>query len=280
VLDKPKPRSRRSSVAQIGFAQVSIFGRAPLDLSSGEALSASLVPGVSRQRYRRIWRMGQWRQDKGVIFGRIGFEGLVGPSERWNAELQDFEPTELYGGYTSPFAIDLATLRVAFQLRSQTIEMTTFTANFAALLNEATDIWRWRVTPDVRTTDWEAWVHSLSRVTRVDATLLLPNPHFEFDDIEELMEKTNSAALEIIAKADPDDAEGINVGEGFLAHVIEHVKQYGTLKATGETAQGRQTEWRKGGTPERTRAPANPESSEVEFETLREQLEGDEEEEQ
>jgi hypothetical protein len=89
--------------------------------------------------------MGQVRIEGLSIVGRIGFEA-ANMVELWDEAARDFREETLRAGLTSPFAIDPAKMRVAFQLRSGAIRVRSFTGALQALMNEVS-VERWRVAP-------------------------------------------------------------------------------------------------------------------------------------
>jgi len=112
--------------ARISFARVEARSlSAPFDA----ALKGSLHPATAYARYTRTWRMGRWREDDGLILGRIGFESR-GVTGRFHEEEGDFEPAALTEGATSPFVIDVASQRIAFQVRTGVIRPQTSPALF------------------------------------------------------------------------------------------------------------------------------------------------------
>lgn len=231
---------------------------------------ASLRPGTRSTRYGRTWRMAQYRRSDGVVAGRIGFEA-GSAVERWNEELQDFHPTQMLEGHTSPFAIDLNTLRLVFQLRPGIIKPLTFTENFRALLEAASE-YRWRVDPepDLNARAWDEWLAEVERVTEVHVTMLRPNPHYSFGDIEQLIEGAHARSLEVIARASREQVEGLKVDEGWLADALSHARDYGKYSAKGQTRDGTKMEWKEGeqGQPKRITTDVDPVTSEVSTERL------------
>jgi hypothetical protein len=174
VDDGGAPPEVPPATARISFARIE-------SISLGEpfpdAIRQSLAPGTSYWRYTRLWRMGQWQELDGLLYGRIGFEAPA-MTEVWNDEIADFEEAAFHGGTTAPFVIDLSDQRVAFQVRPGVIRPTTFTGALQALLNTTSVLARWRVHPDTYEVDWPTWLRSVDRVLQLRIRVERPNPHY------------------------------------------------------------------------------------------------------
>lgn len=197
------------------------------------ALEESLEPGTAITRYDRTWRFGQWTLmlDGQVIVGRMGFESRDAPTEVWNERVKDFRVQHPRLGQTSQFAINRTSLRVAFQLRGQTIRPQTFRGNFLALLREAAGH-RWKFDLEgVGQPSWEDWLGGVSRLTKLRVVMRPPNPRFNDEEIESLFEEAKSSAVELALTGGED---GLDIqSSDFVIHAIEHARQYGTYEATG-----------------------------------------------
>jgi hypothetical protein len=265
--------------AHIAFARLRLREdpRDPTDLFSvpdSDAFLQSLRVGAQETRYGRTWRMAQWHPaDPHYVLGRIGFE-VAGATETWSEARSDFQVTEMTQGHTSPFAVDLRTLRVAFQVRPGQIKVTTFTENLRALL-EAGGPYLWEVRPESDRPSWEEWLASVARVSEVRLTIHTPNPHYEFDEAERLLEGAHLRSLQMIAKAGPDEVEGIKIDDTWLAGALGHAGSYGSYSAKGETPQGQGTSWtqRDEGRPRRVTGDVDPQTTEVQAERLARELE-------
>jgi hypothetical protein len=233
-----------------------------------------MIPGTSDERYGRIWLMGQHTQlDNGRIYGRIGFQQAGTPSEIWNPDTKDFEAQRLVLGQTSPFLVDPDSLRVAFQLRPGVIDPTTFTGNFQALLNRASQVYRWRVQTLVRGIPWEQWVEQVDRVIELRITVTRPNPHYgDGRFVHDLIEDVKAKSVVIDAKADKEGA-GIDIDAIWVKEALDHSETYGDWTAKAEE-HGRKVEWKKRvqGQPEVVSGPTSPETGEVQPEALGEAL--------
>jgi hypothetical protein len=268
-------------MGRIAFARISPFERPQLSLfpsNARENLIEDVRPATLIERYNRVWHMGQVNRDERFIYGRIGFEA-AGDTTLWNETLQDFEEVVLPQGKTSPFAVDLDELRVAFQLRTPFIRPKTFTGAFQSLLNEAAGELRWQMQQEVTVVSWEDWRRSVSRVTAIRFTLERPNPNYAGRRrVEELIEGTNTAMLNTILRAAPEDLDGLNVDNEFVQESLEHVLVgNGSATAEGEEIEEREahfTSWssRQGGSPVQRPAPVNADTREVELANLIEAL--------
>jgi|ERR1039458_8850688 hypothetical protein len=276
-----RPPARIVRSAQVAFARLRLREdpRDSTDLFSvpdSDAFLQSLRVGARETRYGRTWRMAQWHQaDPQYVLGRIGFE-VAGATETWSEARRDFQVTEMTQGHTSPFAVDLRTLRVAFQLRPGQIKVRTFTENFRALL-EAAGPYLWEVRPESDRPSWEDWLASVARVNEVRVTIHTPNPHYEFDEAERLLEGAHARSMRIIATAGPDEVGGINIDAAWLAGVLGHAGSYGSYSAKGETPQGQATSWnqRDEGRPRRVTSGVDPQTTEVQAERLAQELESE-----
>ncbi|MGH2970454.1 MAG: hypothetical protein ACRDK0_15535 [Solirubrobacteraceae bacterium] len=162
---------------RIAFAQIEALTLAAT-MQQEEALEAALVVGTRIERYGRVWRMGPWKREGQAIVGRIGCES-AGINELCDDEAQDFREGTRQLGLMSPFAVNPATLRVAFQVRGRDIRVKSFTGALEDLLNEASPADRWRVEREFREIGFEEWARtSVERVAFIRATLERPNPHY------------------------------------------------------------------------------------------------------
>lgn len=232
------------------------------------ALEESLTPGTAITRYDRTWRLGQWssQQDGRVIVSRIGFESTDSATEIWDEGRRDFVVNHPRLGQTSQFAINRASLKVAFQLRGQTIKPQTFRGNLVALLRESTG-YKWKFDLDgVEQASWDDWVGSVLRVTKLHVSMLIPNPRYNDDRIEELFEETKSAAVDLVLNA---GEEGIDIeASDFVVHSIEHAIRYGSYDAVGIVVQDGIEEketWKSSleGEVVKTSVPQNAETREI-----------------
>ena len=132
--------------------------------------------------------------------------------------------SELFGA-TSPFAIDLDSLTISFQLRSGTIKRTSFTGAFEGLLNEASSVEGWGVAPLLDETSFAAWRSRVDRITEIKLRIERPNPNYgQRHQLRELVEGTRAYLVNLDAKAIPDDPVGINIEEELIAEAIEHAE--------------------------------------------------------
>lgn len=136
------PGRRRRATARVVVGRVEAPPiEAPTTL--GRRLGAALVPATRVTRYRREWLLGQVSRQERTILGRVGYntdENVDG----WDEEAQDFHRTAVTLGQASPFALNLATGVVAFQVRA-TISATAFAGALALLLSAGEGVPGWHV---------------------------------------------------------------------------------------------------------------------------------------
>lgn len=245
-----------------------------------DVLRRSLQPGTAVERHNRLWRMGQWREEHGVIYGRIGFEAAGSPTEVWNEKKNDFEERVFPSGVTSPFAIRISDFRIAFQLRGGTIRRQSFIGAMQALLREASST-HWRIESLTRDIPFREWAESVSRVTNLRFRLERPNPHYgERDLVRAIVQDAGSAMTNVVLQADEDDLDGLDVTSDFVAQCVEHGDRYGDYRAVGEREVAGETHrviWSKqtGELDERV-VDADPETGEIGQADLRRELESSE----
>lgn len=232
---------------KVGYAMVRLESLPPApgvgshpELSSAEnphpaagPLLECMVAGTQNERYGRLWRMGQWRVigDR-YIYGRIGFEKGGELTELWDPSRRDFVVDSLRIGQTSPFVIDSHTLAVVYQLRPgrYAIKHTTFTANLQALLNIASDSWRWRVAPFQYDVGWDQWTAKVLKVIELRLKMLRPNPSYANHDwVEELIEGTEAHVADLRLQSD----DGLDLSDRQIVQALEHVSGYGSKFAKG-----------------------------------------------
>lgn len=267
------PPETPSANARISFARIEAISLAEPFPS---AIQKSLKPGTQYERYTRLWRLGQWQENEGLIWGRLGFEAPA-MTEVWSEDIVDFEEHAYQGGTTAPFVIDPEDQRVAFQVRPGVIRPTTFTGALQALLNAASDYERWRVYPDTHEVDWPTWLRSVDRLVQLRIRVERPNPHYsDRERVEALIEGTNARMADLVLTAE-EEGDGIDINDAFVAEALAHAEKYGKWGAEGERA-GQTTRWRSdetASTAERT-IEADPETQEARFEGMvRELREGE-----
>ncbi len=269
----PEPTPTRAPSGKIAFAKID-WETLAASADPAEALRQSLVPGTRVEIRNRTWRMGKWQEEGKAFVGRIGFQAST-MAELWDEEANDFREHARPLGLTSPFAIDPVEMRVAFQLRGKEIQAKSFTGALQALLNEASPGDRWRVSRDTRQVPLEAWAESVDRVRAVRLTLRRPNPHYgSRKKIRDVIEGTNAGMVQIAARADPDDPQGIDLSDPLVSEGIEHAQHnYGEARITGET-NGEQSQWSSedDSASELRVALADPSTHEVSGRSLRHEL--------
>lgn len=276
VTETGEQDQRRTSRARVAFGRLVVDpDLLPLE-EPLELLRAALRPGTAVERHNRLWRMGQWREEDDVIYGRIGFEAAGSPTEIWNENKNDFEERVFPSGVTSPFAIRSGDFRIAFQLRGNTIRRQSFIGAMQALLREASSTY-WRIDSLTRDIPFAEWTSTVSRVVSLRFRLEKPNPHYgERDLVRTMVQDAGSVMTNVVMRADEGDLDGINVDSDFVAQCIEHAERYGDYGAVGEREQDGLTErvaWSKraGELDERT-VEADPDTGEIRPTELRNQL--------
>lgn len=259
--------------AKIAFAKIE-WETLAASADPAEALRQSLVAGTRVEIRKRTWRMGKWEEEGNAFVGRIGFQAST-MAELWDDEENDFREQARPLGLTSPFAIDPVEMRVAFQLRGKEIQDKSFTGAMQALLNEASPRDQWRVSRDTRHVPLEAWAESLDRVKAVRLTLRRPNPHYgQRKKIREVIQGMNAEIVQIAARADVNDPQGIDLGDPLLKEGIDHAHHnYGEARITGEV-NGEQSQWSSEGdsASEIRVAVTDPTTHEVSGRSLRHEL--------
>jgi len=272
----PRTRSGKVALGSIGLVQAGELSYEP-----AQALFESIVPGTRNVRYDRDWRMGQFERsgrNGRWLTGRIGFQLSGTQTEVWDDNAKDFRRAALREGFTSPYAIDLQTLRLAFQLRPGFIKPTTFTSNFKALLEKASGAYRWRVEHEVDSIPWEEWQKEVDRITEIRVRVERPNPGYHGRrQIKSLIEGSKAKIVTLVYKADPDGVESINVNAVLLAQALDHAEEYGSFEAKGEISEEgfvQKTQWREDveGSPKQKEMAIDPETGEVRPDDLRDAL--------
>jgi hypothetical protein len=263
----------RPTDARIQFAKVEPTTIALANLA--DAIREATIPGTAAERYERIWRMGQFDEVEGYLFGRIGFQA-AGVTELWNSDINDFEEASLPAGTTAPFALNLDLGELAFQRRpSKGIRPQSFVGAFQAPLNEASTLTTWRVRQDSRKVEWSDWVSSVDRVTLLRFRLERPNPDWiGRERVEEIIEGANASLMDAVLQADDDALDGLDLSDETVHQFIEHSSRYGKFQAEAErSGEADPVIWHSDGevVPER-RVSADPETGEASPEGLRREL--------
>jgi hypothetical protein len=270
---------RRGGEAQVAFARIYSGDdpdqgeQIPL-IGVQDALLTSLVPGTTVTRYGRTWHMARYEVEDDFVIGEIGFDAATSPA--WVEETKEFlvvRPAQV-----APFAIDLERMRVSFRLRGNAIKPGTFQGNFEALLNKAGSSYdfRWTVRLEgVEQPPWEEWTERVDRITEVTATLVRPNPHYDFEEIERMFEGADLSEGTIRGKGDDIKTDG----GGIIQAAIEYVLNgYGRLRAKAvkiEAGAAKPETWnseqeRRG--VRKRRFPLDPETGELRPEDLKDAL--------
>jgi hypothetical protein len=232
-----------------------------------------LVPGATTERYARLWHIGRTDVEDNVLYGKLGFEGS-GVADLWNEENKDFEEASTPSGVAAPFAIELSRRRLVFQTRGQDIRVTSFTGALQGILRDATQQ-DWRVETDRTQMSFAQWRGTVEKVTQLRFNITPPNPHYEGrPSVERLVEGAALSAAQLILRSDA----GIMTDSEIVVELLDHVDRgYGTSVAVGERDIDGETlesvfSSELNGETEIRVLPANPETGEVERDTLRQEL--------
>jgi hypothetical protein len=234
-----------------------------------------LVPGASTERYGRIWHIGRTEQEDGFFYGRLGFEGS-GTADLWSEADKDFQAARTPAGVASPFAVRLSDLRIAFQTRGRDIRVTSFTGALQGILRDESGDEDWRVETAHAETSFSEWRSSVQRVTEMRFHVEPPNPNYQGRPVlEQLIEGAKLSAADI----DLHSEDGVNTDAEIVTELLDHVnRNYGRNVSVGERIAIDDTlaetvySSELNGETEVSVVPANPETGEVERETLRREL--------
>lgn len=168
----------------------------------------------------------------------------------------------------SPFAIDLRSLDVAFQLRSQTIKRTSFTGALQAVLNEYSGM-GYRVEPRLDESSFPRWLERVENVTRMTFWLEPPNPNWSGrPTLRKVMEGAKANAVKLILEADPEvEPEGLDLDSDIIQEALSHTeeREYGEFQAEGQRRDERPTKYisKQHASPPERIVEVNPESREA-----------------
>jgi hypothetical protein len=243
------------------------------DEDPGQDVARILAPGARIERRGRIWHIGGTTLEDGFLYGKLGFEGSE-KTELWNEESKDFEDARTPAGVASPFAIYLANLRLAFQVRGQDIHVGSFISAMRDILRSASGE-EWSVEAATSQMTFTQWRSTVDKVNRLHFYIEPPNPNYQGRPyLERLIAEANLSSAEIDLNSDA----GIQTDTDIVNELFDHVDRgYGQDRATGERViNGTVVETvyssQLNGETELTVRPANPETGEVERQTLRLEL--------
>lgn len=217
--------------------------------------------------------MARHIREGNTIVGRIGFESM-GTTELWDDQLNDFTERDRPLGLTSPFAIDLQTLRVAFQLRGADIKPTSFTGALQALLNEASSTEEWRVEREITVVPFREWASTVDRIVLIRLVLERPNPNYRGRrQVEQIIEGANAGLAQLQLRAKKDDPQGIDTKDQLVNEAIDHAAEHGRYSAVGERGPS-ELAWTSAqqGAAEIRRASVDPSTGDVSSQRLRHEL--------
>lgn len=243
------------------------------EIAPGTEVVRFLVPGASTERYRRVWHVGRTERVGDVLFGKLGFEG-TGSADLWSDQDLDFQETVTPAGVAAPFAISLTTLALVFQTRGQDIKVTSFTRALQGILRQASGD-DWQVEAYRTQMTFDQWRSSVDRVTQMRFHLNPPNPNYQGrPTLEKLIADASLAAAEVVLRSD----DGIVTTADIVDELLQHVAlgygsqvSVGPRTSNGEVVESVYASELQGESEVRDR-PVNPETGEVERETLRAEL--------
>lgn len=267
---------RPTKVAKIGFGRISFQGSNP-DVT--KMLRSALTRGTRTEFYRRTWTLGPSRKQENTILGTVGVEsGDGGTVDLWDPKSEDFVRQTVPEGIKTPWAINLTTLRIGFQLRPGIDKRQGFCGAFQKLMNEAAGFPGWLVKPEVEPVEFEAWVDSLDRLERLSVRIDRPNPHYaDRDEVESIIEQTHAKKVRIAAEA--RDGESLDPeGDEFLAEAIDHAEAgYGEVSGRGHIgAATSRFNSRNNQAPPDVEIPADAETGDAHGPSLRQAVGGTE----
>ncbi len=262
------PRFR--STGKVARARIIPPDQLSLFEEPSEQLVRVLVPGATTERFGRVWHVGRTEGDRTFLYGRLGFEG-TGKADLWNDEDKDFEESRTPSGVAAPFAIRLRDLSLVFQTRGQDIRVTSFTGALQGILRDATGSQNWRVVTDRAQVTFREWRVTVDKVTQMRFAVFPPNPNYQGrPQLESLIAGASLSAADITLRAE----DGINTDSEIVTELLDHVERgYGRDVAVAErSADGEVIETvyssELSGESEVLIRPANPETGEVERDTL------------
>lgn len=254
--------------ARVGFIDILHEGKAGGAIA--RALEQSLVTGAHIDRHRRTWTMGQTRRIGSSVIGRLGAESGRGRADLWDEKAKDFRTRPVPEGVTTPFAINLNRMRMAFQLRYG-LERSAVAGALTVLLNDNTPYPGWLATAVVDPITWEDFLAEVDTLERVSVRIDRPNPHYgNRKRVESLIEASNAEVVRIAVEAQP--GESIDLSQDLLAQALAHVEAgYGVRTARGHLEEGGVAKYdsSKQSAPPEVRVPADAETGDALFNGLR-----------
>jgi hypothetical protein len=230
---------------QVGFAVAVLEGLFGTERESfTEALRQSWRPGATATRYGRTWFLSKPRRRIGTVWtGRIGFlqeDQLT--AVFWDEEEADFSHRATTSGVVIPFALNIATGFVGFQLLSGLVRPTSFTGAMQSLLNQD-PLHRWSVEPLAINRTYEEWRSHVAVLTDFSFRLEVPNPHYVNEpDVEHLLEDLRVQVAKLVGRA--RSGESINDEADIFRQSLDHVRRkYGRGVLKGRDDAGIDTEW-------------------------------------
>lgn len=228
--------AKKRGRARVSFARLSTTS----NVSRLTLLEASLARGTHVEHYGRRWIMGPVSLRGGCYVGTVGVGSDDGGSARvWDYETEDFVTTTVPEGETTPWALRISTLQLAFQLKPRINKPQGFASGFRRLLNESAGEDFWSVQVETSEDDFETWVGELDRLERFSIRLDRPNPNYaDRENVEEIIEEGHIEKVQVAAiAADGESMDPMNV-ELFREGIAHVDAGYGRYRAQGRVGGG------------------------------------------
>lgn len=241
------PVSERTRMARVVLGQIK-FLDGTVEFP-GRALTSLFVDGTQVVRSSRLWTLAYIRVEGDLLSGRILAESDSHISEHW--EDGDIVRNVSPDGTSVPFAVNLTNGRLVFQLKG-------IVNGPMGVVYALRDLWQ-KVAHDIRLpfeivldrapSTFAEWLAQVQFVDHLEVTIRRPNPHHQFDEIENLIEGARLEKAKIVADAYGDG--GLDVeGSVLLQQAIGHVEKkagYGEESARGRRPGGVFSRFKKGG---------------------------------
>jgi hypothetical protein len=204
--------------------------------------------------------------------GTLGAESETGGStSTWSSKAEDFVTRRVPEGVVTPWAINLDTLRVGFQMKPR-LDRGAFVRSLRLLMNEAAGDDLWEVRPDVRPIDFDAWLQGVDAVHNISVRVDRPNPHYgDNQEVENMIEGSHAEKVRIAAEGADLSVESSDVIRESIAHAD---RGYGSYVITG-TQGGATTRFdsERAQAPPEVEVPADSESGDALGRSLRQTVE-------
>jgi hypothetical protein len=233
----------KQKVRHVAFGSISRTSQTTIyDNGFLSDMNCALDPHRPVTRYRREWRVSRPRVlGSDYLTAKLGFV-RVRESEgvHYDERLEDFvtDVSPLEEGSFTQFVVGLADGLLAFEIRPPDIRTYSFVGAFQQLLKESGCSLRFQV--EREEVNFESWLKRMERITMFDGVARVPNPSYSrrAKAIQEVIEETNAAQVEVKAKA--RDNETLVLDDTLLDAIAAHVevgeereRNYGSVSADG-----------------------------------------------